>query len=270
MELTPEVEFAQKLVSNQPKVREKVLKQIGKWLAIKSSADEAFTEDGMLKLWKGLFLYFWNCDKPLFQEERADLISKYIHAFKKTKYSFLYMDTFFQTMSREWFGIDKYRIEKFMMFVRKFLRECFELLKRSEWNFKRVKQFRKVMKKTVISPKSESAPLGLKIHICDIYMEELARAGSEQLTPEMITWFLNPYLIVLWKCDDSSFLENVSKDVFLYLLNQDADEQEFHKFPVLKFDATEIQKLLLEHATKPTIRKLNRSRMYDVIQEFHY
>ncbi|KFM74907.1 Ribosomal RNA processing protein 1-like protein, partial [Stegodyphus mimosarum] len=69
----------------------------------------------MLKLWKGLFYYFWNCDKPLFQEERADIISRYIHVFKNLECSFLYIDTFFLTMAREWGTIDRYRLEKFMM-----------------------------------------------------------------------------------------------------------------------------------------------------------
>lgn len=49
------------------------------------------------------------------KEEKADVISKYIHVFQTVDCAFLYIDTFFQTMAREWMAIDRYRLEKFMM-----------------------------------------------------------------------------------------------------------------------------------------------------------
>ncbi len=36
-------------------------------------------------------------------------------------------------MQREWFGIDKLRLDKFMMLVRKFLRQLFVHLATKDW-----------------------------------------------------------------------------------------------------------------------------------------
>lgn len=67
-----------------------------------------------------------------------------------------------------------------LQFIRKFLHQTYQLLKKLNWELKWVKRFRKVMKKTVLST-SDAVPLGLKMHISDIYLEELAKVGSEEV-----------------------------------------------------------------------------------------
>lgn len=268
MELTAEVHFAQRLASNQQKLRDKTLKKVGTWLATKSVNNDAFSEDSLLKLWKGLFYYFWHTDKPLIQEEKADVICSYIHDFQAVEGSFLYIDTFFQTMTREWIAIDRYRLEKFMMLVRKFLHQTYQLLKKLNWKLKWIKRFRKVMKKSVMSGLSTTTPVGLKMHLSDMYMEELAKVGADEVSPDILQQFLIPYCRILIESEDSSFLESVSKDVFLYLINQNVDEAEFHEFPILNFDANAVQSLLLKYANKPGVKKPNMKVIYSIIKEF--
>lgn len=65
--------------------------------------------------------------------------------------------------------------------MRKFLHQTYQLLKNLKWELKWIKQFRKVMKKTVLNGVSEITPVGLKMHISDIYMEELAKVGAEEV-----------------------------------------------------------------------------------------
>ncbi|KFM74908.1 Ribosomal RNA processing protein 1-like protein, partial [Stegodyphus mimosarum] len=171
-------------------------------------------------------------------------------------------------MAREWGTIDRYRLEKFMMLVRKFLHQCYQLLRSLKWDPEHIRGFCKVMKKTVINPSHEGAPLGLKMHICDIYMEELTIVGHEELTPDLVKMFLIPYCRMLWKCDDYFYLSDVAKNIFLYLINQDADERKFHEFPVLKFDAESVQQLLLKFAKKPSLRKKNMKVIYNIVKQF--
>ncbi|CAL1291602.1 unnamed protein product [Larinioides sclopetarius] len=241
MGITVEAHFAQQLASNQPQIRERALKKIGKWFERLSVSSEEINEDTFLRIWKGLFYYFWHCDKMLVQEERAEVISQFIHSFETMKYSLLYIDSFFATMSREWHCIDRYRLEKFMMLVRKFLHQCFQLLKNKSWKVKCIIGVLNVLKKTVLSPCDESAPFGLKTHISDIYMEELAKVGHD---------------------------ESVKKDVFLYLINQDADEDDFNEFPILQFNPNSVQKLLMKHADKPDVNRKNMKVIYSIVKEF--
>jgi hypothetical protein len=76
---------------------------------------DAFSRDDMVKIWKGLHYCMWMSDKPLVQEDLADLISSLIHNMKTPGAAFMFLDTFFETESREWYGIDRLRIDKFMM-----------------------------------------------------------------------------------------------------------------------------------------------------------
>lgn len=45
----------------------------------------------------------------------------------------LYFKVFVQTMRREWFGIDRHRMDKFMMLVRKFYAEHLRSLQSTSW-----------------------------------------------------------------------------------------------------------------------------------------
>ena len=47
--------------------------------------------------------------------------------------AFLYFTVFLSTMRREWFGIDRLRLDKFMMLVRKFTRSLFQYLQAQQW-----------------------------------------------------------------------------------------------------------------------------------------
>jgi ribosomal RNA-processing protein 1 len=78
-----EVKIAQKLASNEPKIRDRAVKKLTKWLSARSaSTATSFSKDEMLRLWKGLYYCFWMSDKPLVQEELAENIGKLIHCFE--------------------------------------------------------------------------------------------------------------------------------------------------------------------------------------------
>ena len=47
--------------------------------------------------------------------------------------SLRYFRVFAATMQREWFGIDRLRLDKFMMLARKFVRDLFSLLRGADW-----------------------------------------------------------------------------------------------------------------------------------------
>ena len=73
----------------------------------------------MMRLWKGLYYCFWMSDKPLVQEELAESIGSMTVCFGMNSSSaFLFISCFVRTMGREWVGIDRWRMDKFMMLIR--------------------------------------------------------------------------------------------------------------------------------------------------------
>ncbi|MGH0136488.1 UNVERIFIED_CONTAM: hypothetical protein FKN15_061131 [Acipenser sinensis] len=68
------------------------------------------------------------------QEELAAVISQLIHSLQKSDAQYLFLETFLQTMNREWNGIDRLRLDKFYKLIRMVLRQSFEMLKRGSWD----------------------------------------------------------------------------------------------------------------------------------------
>jgi hypothetical protein len=134
-----EVQFAKKLAANEPAIRDKAVKKLKKWLMSRSSicgeeSKSTFNESEMLRLWKGLHYCFWMSDKPLVQEELAEKIASIFHCFKANEESAqLYLRCFLITLGREWIGIDKHRMDKFMMLTRRMIRQSFVYVAEKNW-----------------------------------------------------------------------------------------------------------------------------------------
>lgn len=72
----------------------------------------------MLKIWKGLFYCFWMSDKVPVQQELAQRLAEMMAPLHEDK-ALLFLRCFFVIMIREWGGIDRLRMDKFMSLVRK-------------------------------------------------------------------------------------------------------------------------------------------------------
>lgn len=75
----------------------------------------AFSDDDFLRVWKGLYYCMWMSDKPLVQEGLAEDFGSLLPCFGKPEVSAQFFGAFLKTMSLEWFGIDQWRIDKFLM-----------------------------------------------------------------------------------------------------------------------------------------------------------
>ena len=142
--IAQEVKFARLLANNDKKVRDKVLKNLKKWLTVRSQSSfgkfhfsrfyrlllslleifcdvtrilylAEFTEADFMRLWKGLFYCMWMSDKALVQEDLAESLSKIVHCFNSMDTALLYTKCTLKSLAAEWFGIDRYRIDKFEM-----------------------------------------------------------------------------------------------------------------------------------------------------------
>lgn len=80
-----------------------------------------------MHLWKGLFFCMWMSDKPLTQEKLAENLASLLHCFDKKDVSIRFYGAFLKIMGKEWFGIDQWRIDKFMMVKTRPMRHfCFQ------------------------------------------------------------------------------------------------------------------------------------------------
>ncbi|XP_076854551.1 uncharacterized protein rrp1 [Brachyhypopomus gauderio] len=216
----PEIFLAQRLASNEKSTRTKALKTLRKYISLRSQKVEGgFSSADLLKIWKGLFYCLWMQDKPLLQEELSDQISRLMHSFCTTDSQLLYFETFLQTLKREWNGIDRLRMDKFFQLVRFVFRQAFEMLKRREWETSMVNHFSERFMAQLFQSK-DGVPDGLVLHILDVYMTELAKIGSSELTADQNLTLIDPFCKTMAKTKDRLLVTSISKHIFSTIVDQ--------------------------------------------------
>ncbi|XP_054257200.1 ribosomal RNA processing protein 1 homolog A-like [Macrosteles quadrilineatus] len=213
--LAQEISFAKVLACNDKRLRDRGVRRLKKWFMARSQGSMDFTKDDFMRIWKGLFYCMWMSDKPLVQEDLAEEISKLIHSFANFKASLLFIETFFSSLSIEWFGIDQLRLDKYLMLVRRFIRQSLELVARSGWRDSEVKQLTHVYHQTLTS-----APMGLNMHIIEVFCEELAKVGKGELSSSTILQFITVFAKVMANLKDGRMISQIMRYVFLHLIRQ--------------------------------------------------
>uniref|UniRef100_A0A8C9KP57 Ribosomal RNA processing 1B n=1 Tax=Panthera tigris altaica TaxID=74533 RepID=A0A8C9KP57_PANTA len=178
-----------------------------------------FSQEELLKIWKGLFYCMWVQDEPLLQEELANTISQLVHVVNNSEAQHLFIQTFWQTMNREWKGIDRLRLGKYYMLIRLVLRQSFEVLKRNGWEESRIKLFLDVLMKEILHPESQS-PDGVKFHFIGIYLDELSKVGGRELLADQNLRFIDPFCKVAAKTKDQTLVQTIARGVLEVIVDQ--------------------------------------------------
>ncbi|KAJ3085822.1 hypothetical protein HK102_013797 [Quaeritorhiza haematococci] len=211
--------FAKSLAHTEKKVRDKAFRALTRWLTAKPNISDL----ELLKLWKGLFYCFWMSDKPLVQQHLADQIASLVHELALVSssastnttstpspalpYPLRYIKTFWKTMVREWYGIDRLRLDKFYMLLRKMHRATFQYLNvTAAWDETVVKHFVGILQAGVLKPNDMKNPNGLTYHVVDVFLEELGNAltsseysdeATTTIDPEILTTLISPFITFL-------------------------------------------------------------------------
>ncbi|XP_044516854.1 ribosomal RNA processing protein 1 homolog A-like, partial [Gracilinanus agilis] len=220
LELPAEIQLAQQLAGNEKTIQDGVVRKLQRYIHAKmEAASGAVSHEELLKIWKGLFYCMWMQDKPPLQEELGNTISQLIHVFQNVETQYLFVQTFWQTMNREWNGIDRLRLDKFYMLMRMLLNQSFEVLKRNGWEESQIELLLDMLMKEILHPDSH-APCGVKSHLIDIYLEELTKVGAEELTADQNLKFIVPFCKIAAKTKDSTLLYNIVGGIFETILEQ--------------------------------------------------
>ncbi|XP_008825608.1 ribosomal RNA processing protein 1 homolog A isoform X1 [Nannospalax galili] len=218
--LPPEIQLAQRLAGNEQVTRDRAVRKLRKYITARTQqAAGGFTHDELLKIWKGLFYCMWMQDKPLLQEELGRTISQLTHAFQTTEAQHLFLRAFWQTMIREWVGIDRLRLDKFYMLMRMVLSESLKALKTQGWEERQVEQLLELLTTEILNPDSQ-APNGVKSHFLEIFLEELTKVGAAELTADQNLQFINPFCQIAAHTEDSLVLHSITRNIFETIVEQ--------------------------------------------------
>ncbi|KAL1771488.1 ribosomal RNA processing protein 1-like B [Sigmodon hispidus] len=217
-----ELQFAQRLASSEKGVRDRAVRKLRQYLSARTQSDTgSFSQEELLKIWKGLFHCMWVQDEPLLQEELANIISQLIHVVNSSEAQHLFIQTFWQTMNREWPGIDKLRLDKYYMLIRLVLRQSFEVLKRNAWEESQIKVFLDILMKEILNPESQS-PDGVRSHLIDVYLDELSTVGGRELLADQNLKLIDPFCRIAAKTKDHTLVQTITRGVFEVIVDQSA------------------------------------------------
>merc|ERR1719193_3011781 len=173
-----------------------------------------------MRIWKGLFYCYWMSDKPLVQEELAENISSMVGSFQTTQDGLGFVQAFAKTFQREWFGVDRWRMDKTMMFVRRFLRHSLKLVAKAEWEETLLEAFIEVVRKEVVLTDPANASLGFQLHFTDVFLEEVAKVGGEDLPAKVVGKLVQPWVELVATSTDLRLIEHTEERIFNHLLRQ--------------------------------------------------
>ncbi|CAN6806346.1 unnamed protein product [Brassica oleracea] len=118
------------LASCKQTIRDRSLRTVLRtWLPEQTS----IPDESMKKLWQGLFYCLWHADKSLYQSELIDRLAAALQSLP-LPLSLHYFTVFLFTMRREWSRIDRLRLDKFYLLIRRFLNGLFEIMDGSAWD----------------------------------------------------------------------------------------------------------------------------------------
>ncbi|KAL5274904.1 RRP1B family protein [Megaselia abdita] len=244
--IAQEIKIIKSLSGNNAGSRLKQLKKLRKWLTLRSNSSYQFEEHDFLRIWKGLYYCMWMSDKPLVQEELAENLGKLIECFSSTKVGIDFFGCFLLTLQSEWFGIDQWRMDKFLMLVRRMLRYALKSIKKTKWSAEMIKTLNEHIYKCLESP-----CYGLSMHILDIFFEELAKVAEGKILSKHVTDFVKPFIKYIAEQKEYKLLAHMRNRVFAHLLYQSQLGREYSEryqawkemgFPTKSIDDIELCK----------------------------
>ncbi|WVQ78924.1 hypothetical protein IAT38_001016 [Cryptococcus sp. DSM 104549] len=186
----------------------------------------------MAKLWKGLFYCFWMSDKPLVQQRLAADLAELLLQIKpasgdtadRFEASLGFLEGFWDAIVREWAGIDRLRMDKYYLLIRRYVNATFRLLAREGWEKSAVERVNQVLVKNggAMTWEDRRVPTSIATHLGDIYLEELDKAlgmpevDSQPACP--LTTVLLPHTLLLTRTTTPTVHTRLMDAVFTPLL----------------------------------------------------
>ncbi|KAM8977786.1 uncharacterized protein RCH25_049714 [Pelodytes ibericus] len=287
--LDPSILLAQRLAANDKKTRDRAVRKLRGYLRARSGLDTAgFTEEEFCKIWKGLFYCMWMQDKPLLQEDLAHTIVQLINTLHTKQSQHLFLRTFWQTLNREWNGIDRLRLDKFYTLSRMVLHQSVVLVREAQWEESLVGEFLSLLVQEVLPA---AAPRGVQFHLIDIYLDELAKVGAAELPADLNLKLIEPFCKMAAKTKDPLLLQAILTGIFQSILDhapfaiedlmkevkmaagdnaaEGSDENlEEDIGPVLQFDYQALADRLFALASRKNTPAHNRKRLYRLVKQF--
>lgn len=269
-----QLHFARALSDTEKHVREASLNSLREWLEVHGSK---MSEDDLQRLWKALFYCIWMADK---RTVITSVITNIVDLFDVVGWPFL--ETLFTCLMREWFGIDRHRVDKYYELVSTALTKAIGTFMHSETyeQFEAgLERFLDLLCSRIWQP-SRKAGVGLALHVLDVYLDrimkpvlKLAKAKFGCGAPRLVKLFnIMSEDVFTMAGTRNGWLPSVNRRIheriFMRLIEMVDDEEcDFTAVTKMRFverAAKEMFKIASDERTDDSTRPM----MYDLHMEF--
>ncbi|KAL7425167.1 hypothetical protein Q5752_000855 [Cryptotrichosporon argae] len=234
--------LGKQLAHTDKKVRDQAVRNLAAFLSRGAGEAEGsgyvrLSDAEMAKLWKGLFYCFWMSDKPLVQQalatelsslllsispapSRADLGAAEREA-ERFAASLAFLEGFWAAIIREWNGIDRLRMDKFLMLLRRWTNATLRLLARSEWSAASVRAINAVYSAPSgpLTWQDVRVPSSIATHLADVFLTELSSVLSSSMSaPCPLPLLLEPFTLLLARTSSSRVHDRLMSVLYTPLL----------------------------------------------------
>ncbi|KAF2761631.1 Nop52-domain-containing protein [Pseudovirgaria hyperparasitica] len=180
--------FVKQLASSDRHARDEALQSLRVYLGSRKGLNDI----ELLKLWKGLFYCMWMSDKRPVQQRLANDLASLVDILPhETVLPFL--SAFWKTMAAQWSEIDRLRMDKFLLLIRRYLHTSFKFLSHDNWkNTSDITAHAEVLQTTPLNIYDSKIPNGLRLHVADIFIDELDRVDEERQGHMPLNTMLEP------------------------------------------------------------------------------
>ncbi|XP_042060504.1 ribosomal RNA processing protein 1 homolog [Salvia splendens] len=205
------------LASCSTSVRSQSLRLLQSWLAAQS---QQLSDSDIKKLWKGLFYCLWHADKTPNQVALIDRLISLFHSLQPAV-SLEFFRGFLVTLRREWPGIDRLRLDKFYLLIRRFVKALFGLMRLRKWDLGVLREYFGVLESDALLADDNLQGNGVNYHLASVFLEELAAVGFP--VQEVVDVILGPFFAVLMRGTDKILLGKVKSNLFDELVKAGAE-----------------------------------------------
>ena len=204
-----EQSLARRLVHTLKSERDAAFALVSEWVTGASAARGGRAE--MLKVWKALFYTVWMSDGPLVQGELclslAGLLRR-LAAPASRAVAVDFVGAFFETLQREWIGLDRFRVDKFMGLTRRIVYETFVFVRATGHEPRVRAALLGELERAMIAP-----PSGFASHVVDVFVDELMASGAGD-SGVRTTAMLQPLIALLARGEERLVVAHAARTVF--------------------------------------------------------
>uniref|UniRef100_A0A6U9Q6Q5 Uncharacterized protein n=1 Tax=Picocystis salinarum TaxID=88271 RepID=A0A6U9Q6Q5_9CHLO len=238
--------------STDPEQRKRGLEALAAWMKQR----KVVTELDMLKIWKALFYCVWHCDKKGPQEQLTEELANMMGTMAAEN-AHLYFFAFVSVVRKEWARVDKHRLDKFLALTRAMVRECFQWMRAKKWKEEIWHRHTQSLLTNCLVPDDEFPAVGFSLHICDVYLKELAKI-EPNIKVDLLTGLLEPFVMALATSNRPALRDRIQCWIFEPLLGQS---------PIFQLKSRELHivgEMLFVVAADENTRSKNRAKLYEI------